>query len=402
MKKNNNFYVILIFTFLFITSCSTQDESNSNNISSENSNNTNELNEYILPPCNNGYVEFDTSDNSFRLHLIALGYDTNSDGKISCTEALNVIELDLFNDKRIKNLKGIEGLLNLKKIKGTIDMNGKTANFFNNTKLEEITFNVFQQISYLSKIILPNSNTLKILDCSQTRVWEILNIKNQSNLEIINFKNSDLGAMGTIDLRGCSNLKLINFYMCHLSYLLLNQHLYLKDINIGNQSIDLYNNRLREINLTGLPALENLNLDYNYYLNQININNNLNLKVFSAIGNNIPSINLSNNVLLENLNLGRNLLININLFSNINLKKIYLDYNDINNINLTNNINLNYVQLRNNKLVNCNLKNGNNFAITLMNVTNNPNLTCIQIDQNFIPNFQWQKDNSASYSTLCN
>lgn len=239
-----------------------------------------DLSEYELPDCD-GFVIFSnsiTGSNSLLLHLRALGYDLDNDGKISCSEAENIIELDLFNDLRIDDLSGIEGLINLKKIYGTVNMNGKTANFYNNLNLEEINFNVGSTTgiqSHISNIVLPNSNSLKIINCSRTQVYKLLNINNQINLETLNMRQSGLTASdGNLDLTNCVNLVDIDLHNCRLAKVTLGFHEFLKNLNISNQSPDFGSNRLRNLNLMGLPNLEHLNVNFNYNIDNLNLTNN--------------------------------------------------------------------------------------------------------------------------------
>jgi hypothetical protein len=364
MKKS--FYM---FTVFLIFSCSSTDDSNNEKKSTSESLNNNS--EYILPQCN----DFAKINDNLLLLLRTLGYDTNDDGKISCSEANSIINLNLGDDNRIINLDGIESLKNLEIITGAVYIEA-TVNLFNNTKLKEINFNVLSKkgTSRINTLILPNGNSLVKLDCSFTSTFQVKNITNQSNLKIIRFAESTI--QGELDLSNCSSLEEIRLPHNKLDAIKLTSHNSLKILEIsGEREVP----RLKEINTIGLPNLEELYLTGNLVTN-LNLSKNERLKILNLTNNKLPTINLKNNLLLEDVILNLNLLGSLDLSSNINLKR---------------------VKVTNNYLTYLNLKNQNNDKITEMDATSNNNLVCIQIDKLVPHGIYWKKDSKAVYSIEC-
>lgn len=410
--KKLSFLLTVIFTVVFL-GCSSDDNSGSNGNNPDNNlpDDSIDLSEYELPECDE-FVNFSSSNSSLLLHLRALGYDLNNDGKISCSEAENIIELDLLNDKRISDLKGIESLINLRKISGTLNMNHNVAaNFYNNINLEEILFNVSSTTgvsSHVNKIVLPNSNSLKIIDCSRTVVSELININNQSNLEILNMSLSGLRVPITnsgyevFDISSCENLIEVNLRSTSIGKINLGNLPYLKKLNISGLSNPGNDVRsLSYVDLSGLPSLEHLDVSQNI-LDNLNIENNLNLITLNLMENKIPTLNLTSNTQLEELYASSNLLMGLNLNNNTHLKWIYLNNNDLTSLDLSENINLQQINLKDNKLTTLSVNNGNNVNIGYMNTINN-NLSCIKIDAGFNPPpyLNWLKDNNTIYSDTC-
>lgn len=409
--KKVSFLLTVILTVVLI-GCSSDDNSGSNGNNPDNNlpDDSIDLSEYELPECDE-FVNFSSSNSSLLLHLRALGYDLNNDGKISCSEAENIIELDLLNDKRIRDLKGIESLINLRKISGTLGMNGGTANFYNNINLEEIYFNVGSTTgttSQVYKIVLPNNNSLKIIDCSRTSVRELININNQLNLEVLNMSLSGLRVPMTnsgyevFDISNCENLIEVNLRSTSIGKINLGNLPYLKKLNIrglSNPGNDVRS--LSYVDLSGLPSLEHLDVSQNI-LDNLNIENNLNLITLNLMENKIPTLNLTSNTQLEELYASSNLLMGLNLNNNTHLKWIYLNNNDLTSLDLSENINLQQINLKDNKLTTLSVNNGNNINIGYMNTINN-NLSCIKIDAGFNPPpyLNWLKDNNTIYSDTC-
>lgn len=395
MKKL--FFALIVTTVLF--GCSSDDNSGSNGSDPDNNlpDDSIDLSEYELPECDE-FVSFSSSNSRLLLHLRALGYDLNNDGKISCSEAENIIELDLLNDKRISNLKGIESLINLKKISGTLDMNGITANFYNNINLEEILFNVSSTTgvtSHVSKIVLPNSTSLKILDCSQTVVSGLINISNQSNLEILNARSvRTVDGGDVLDISNCGSLQEVDLRDSEFNTIIYGNLPNLKRLNLNSSKCN--------VDLTGLPNLEHLEVRYKG-LENLNTANNTKLITMNIMNNQIPNLDLSSNTELEVLHATSNRLINLNLNNNPKLRLVYLGKNDLISLDLSSNPNLTQINLKDNRLTTLSVNNGNNGSISYMNTINNNNLNCIKIDTGFNipPYFNWLKDNNTIYSDTC-
>src|SRR5690606_34302227 len=63
--------------------------------------------------------------------------------------------------------------------------------------------------------------------------------------------------------------------------------------------LDFWENHLIYIDVTNCPALEVLDVHYNFYLPALDVSNNPNLKTLRCGENNLSSLDVSNNPLLE-------------------------------------------------------------------------------------------------------
>lgn len=410
MNDNLIFKSLLYLLIIFIFSCSESDNET-------NENEPNYDNEYLLESCPNSDGLTDING-YFLLKLRALGYDTDNDQKISCSEAENIIELDLGEDNNIGNLTGIESLINLKKIQGEIEGLG-IVNLYNNILLEEIDFSGNNNHT----LVLPNSVTLEKLNAFGCGFRNLHNVSNQSNLEFLIFNGNRLE--NSLSLENCSKLIEINFGGNTLTELILGNHPYLKTINLFSQgNLPNYDrNYLNSIDLSNVPLLEILDLTSNNF-DYIDLTNNPNLKELLLTDNKLPNINLSNNQVLDKLYLSNNLITNIDLSDNSILTLLYLNDNDLASLNLTNNIELKSIKCENNNineldlslcynlrslyakdnnLTYLNLKHGNYNLMSYMDARNNQ-LSCIQIDEGYDPTNRtdWFKDAGTIYSSDCN
>ena len=135
------------------------------------------------------------------------------------------------------------------------------------------------------------------------------------------------------------------------------------------------------VNISGLFMRSNL-------ITELDVSNNLNLRVVQVDGNKINKMNLGNNIVLEAL---------------------YCSFNELVDIDVSKYPVLNLVDCRNNPdLKTLDIANGNNngnYGSSFFCWANsNPKLTCINIDPGFTPptnHWFWKKDASASYSAIC-
>ena len=202
-------------------------------------------------------------------------------------------------------------------------------------------------------------------------------------------------------------------------------------LNIGLQQIDLVQNQ----------NLESINLSFNQSLSSIDLSNNINLKTLFISHCNLSNIDITNNFNLEYLVLGQNVhyapfqsyspnhIQNIDVSQNLKLKMLDVDDNEISNIDIQNNHllevflcsnnpitnidlslapNLQHVVIKNNPNLNTiNLKNHHNSDIITAELNNNPSLSCIEVDDATTAiagtgiYSNWVVDNNAVFSDDC-
>jgi hypothetical protein len=158
--------------------------------------------------------------------------------------------------------------------------------------------------------------------------------------------------------------------------------------NVLLLNLDASDNALTELDLSFLPNLIALDVSNNM-LTALNFDANLNL----------TDIDISNNLLTD-----------LNVDGLLDLQELNCASNQLSSLSVTQNPNLTLLFCQSNLFINdqLNLQNGNNENLQLFNATNNPGLGCILVDAPVvvISNVDglydnWNKDEAASYQTIC-
>ena len=140
----------------------------------------------------------------------------------------------------------------------------------------------------------------------------------------------------------------------------------------GVTTLDLSSKNISD--LTGIEAFESLiSLDcYNNKITEIDLSANVAIQTFSCTLNQLKELDLSVNRYLVNLTCSGNQLTSLDLRDNVSLHS---------------------VNCYNNKLVSLDLRNGNNKYLSTLNINNNPNLTCIYVDDVAFAEAHWALPN---------
>ena len=125
--------------------------------------------------------------------------------------------------------------------------------------------------------------------------------------------------------------------------------------------LDFWENHLTNIDVTNCPALEVLDVHYNFYLPALDITNNPNLKILYCGTNNLASLDTSNNPLLEVLSIG----------GNPNLTSLDLSQNPLLRL---------FTAGHNNSMTHIDVRNGNNENFELFSANPSTNLQCVYVD----------------------
>ncbi len=415
--------------------------------------------EFYILPCNN-FVQFDPVSDSFLKLLISSGVDIDGDGKISCTEAEKVTEIDLNNASgTVSTLKGIESFVNLEKVYGKVNITSEFVNLYNNINLREIDFTgSFDGKTRIGRLVLPQGQKLEVLRIFENVANKLENIESQTRLRNIFLSYADLS--NELDLSNSSFLQEVRISGGNLSSVVLSEHPYLKKLyldQIGNitslntsgipnlEELSLTNNLIKTIdlsknlklsilgldktkitqpNVTKLTELKRLFFSYNEQItvSGLELTNNKKLEYFYLQGGKISTLDISQNTKLEQFYLYKNLVEEIDFTKNPELIVLVVAENKLKSadlsqngkletLNLYNNVlseldlgynsALTFIVINDNRLTILNLRNGNNENFNYMDARNNL-LACIQIDD--LPNpyrQNWDKDDSARYSTNC-
>jgi hypothetical protein len=154
--------------------------------------------------------------------------------------------------------------------------------------------------------------------------------------------------------------------------------------------------------MTGIQAFSSLqSLDlYNNNLNSLNVSGLTNLVYLNCAENNLTSLNLSGLTNLNHVDCAANLITNINL-TGVNLTILKCQNNQLTSLSVSSCTNLTELYFPSNNLTTINLSGLTN--LTIFNSTFNPNLSCIQVNNVAAANanYGWDKDGTAGYSTNC-
>ena len=178
--------------------------------------------------------------------------DTNNDGEIQLSEAINVTGLNLVNELFdegneiiVSNLMGLEAFSNLKELSiSKINLNVGELNFTNFTFLESLTIENTDSDS-LTNIVA--SNLLNLITLN-------LNVIRPADFDLPNDKIQ-------VNLTGCINLETLNYYNSFLSFNFCEipqlKNLDCSYLEGGEPDDGIFD-------FSCLTALENLNIDENF------------------------------------------------------------------------------------------------------------------------------------------
>jgi hypothetical protein len=223
----------------------------------------------------NNTIATDLSGVSFKI-------DSNNDGLIQLSEALQVKKLDLTSSS-ISNLTGIGSF----------------------TNLEDLNINA----NMLTSFNLAGLSNLTSLICSNN-------------------------VLGTLDVTYLANLKILMAHNCHLSSINV--------VGMANlETLICSNNQLGSLNLTGIPHIISIECGNNA-LSSLSVNHLTTLQSLTCGNNQLFSLNVSNLVHLVNLQFNYNQLSTIDITHNPEIYSFDCSYNQLNTIDLANSTKLQY------------------------------------------------------------
>ena len=323
-----------------------------------------------------------------------IAVDTNLNGEIEESEALQVYELNIWNNgfgspmnAPFQSLDGIEHFVNLRVLKCSnhaltvLDVSAltnlvylecransiQTLNVSGLANLEYIDFE-FNQLASFSTVGLPNLRTIK----AHTNQLASLDVSGSPLLSIVECYNNQLTSL---DVSAISQLTFLACYNNHIASLDVSMHPQLTGLGCGNNQmsslvldnaqpltlLDYSNNLLPGVNPSVYTGLETLNCS------NVGITN-LDLTGFSALKYLYCSGNMFTGLITDDL---------------VNLEYIELRNSQLTDLDLSHSPNLVYVHIADNLLLeSINLHNGAVVDYSGENdFTNNPNLQFICVDE---------------------
>lgn len=269
-------------------------------------------------------------DINFKMKLIALNVDTNSNFQIEVSEALSLNFLDLSNSN-ISSFEGLENFVNLEYLNCSNNPINRDIDFNVLKKLVYLNYSSIQSKRYFKITDLPNLATLRIegltnldfLECTGNPKLATLSVNGAVNLTEMWASNN---ALTSLEIEGLTSLKKL--------YCQVNK---LATLNIGAltnlEVLECGGNLLTSLNLAQLTNLKGLACSYNK-LFKLDASNLSNLTTLDCSFNEIFELKLNGINNLKNLNCQSNQLSTLSLNNLINLESLWCGVNQLQQLDL--------------------------------------------------------------------
>ncbi len=288
--------------------------------------------------------------------------DSNSDGEIQNSEALQIKYLRVPGNGMVTSVVGIKSFAAV----DTLYM---------------------ESLDWIDAIDVSNMTALKKLTAFDNAFITTLNVTGCVALEDLSFSQGNIPALNlsglpllkklyaygnnisSVNFTGTSALEELDLSNNNLASINLQQFPGLKYVNLGGNS-------LTTLNASGLAQLEYLNCQSNG-LTTVNVQNTPELYLLELNQNFLPSINLTTTPNLQDFKIDQNLLTTIDVSNNPLLSEIWINDNDLTLLDLHTNPNLVFIMASNNNLQTLIIKNG---VVDEIYYDWNPNLAYICAD----------------------
>ena len=301
-----------------------------------------------------------------------LKIDTNSDGEIQLSEALNVYKLDVStfypaNVNDIVNVAGMENFTNLR----TLDC---SWNQIQNLNLNSFTF--LEEIA------------------AHKNILNAVNISGLTNLKKINFNFNQLTSISIDNLTQLQALSIIDNDVTSLTF----------NNNPNLESVYCYQNAITSLDFTGLPSLLWASCGSNQ-LTSVNIAGMTNLEEFLCDDNNLTNLNLDGLSSLRYLSFGDNQIASINLSSLSSIIQLYCQNNPLSVIDVDGFSALEFLTVSGTLIntIDC-----SQTGVRNLTATNCPNLSTINLKNNVFsysdPDllfYAFQFDSNPQLQSIC-
>ena len=189
---------------------------------------------------------------------------------------------------------------------------------------------------------------------------------------------------GTLDLSS-SNISNITglSYFINVTSLNLGSNQITGSVSFTNNtelaSLDLSNNQISRINISGLTNLLSIGLDNNL-LKGVHTNTNSALLTFLANNNQISSVDFQHNRNIQRIDINHNEIKELDLHGLTELRQLDCSFNELTTLNLRNvNPSIVTVLCNDNHLVNFDYANGTDGPLIELNAVNNDDLSCMTV-----------------------
>ncbi len=253
--------------------------------------------------------------------------DTNNDGEVSISEALNIEHIDIYY-LPFTNLEGLQFFTNVKSINS---VNSFLTSFSlpELVNLEKLTLAAASGQQTLTSFDVSGNLNLEILELNTSSVNGI-DLSNNSALRELRISGGSTAT--TLNLDNLINLRKFSYYGS-LTSLDLSDCIKLIEISIGAYTAQ--DIQLSSLDLSNQPLLANLDIS-NTQLTNLDLSANVNLDNVYLQGNLLQSINFGGIAYVRNLFCENNQLTSLNLNSFQNLDGLYCGYNNLTELKIKN------------------------------------------------------------------
>lgn len=154
---------------------------------------------------------------------------------------------------------------------------------------------------------------------------------------------------------------------------------------------------LTQLNLSNNVSLKVLYCDSNN-LTSLDLSNLMSLEILECSNNNLSSLKL-NSASLVSLSCNENSLLELDISTTNNLRDLTCFRNNLTSLDIGKNVNLKSLNVSSNLFTNIDISNNNN--LTDMNCFSNPMLTCIQVNEEQLLNDDWAFCSKNLFSLNC-
>lgn len=323
--------------------------------------------------------------------------DTNSDGEIQVSEALQITILQ-FQSTGITDFTGIENFANLQ----TFGCYNGVVNDFHLNGLQQLsTINITYNTGSINAFSFSNLPELNNFSFTYSNITS-LTLNNLTSVTDVNIWGNS--ALSTLNLVGLTALDKVSAFSCAVSNLSITSSPLLREL-------DLNSSALTSISTAGFPVLKILRLSNNLLTSSAGIVNNNSIEEINIQGNQISNLVLPTSLpTLKYLYCGGNGFSTINLSGYPNLRILAVNNNSISTINFSNNPLLQQLLIFSNPISILDVSNlsvlnsiacsgnlmteldfSNNPLLTSLSYFDNPNLTYINLKSGTV--------NAINYST---
>lgn len=304
--------------------------------------------------------------------------DTNNDGEIQVSEAVEIYSLHIDN-AGIADLTGISEFTSLQ----TLFCENNQLTSLDASNLSSLIVLICPN-NQLTSLNLSNMFNLEALECSYNQLSTLtVSGIGLSSLRGLSCSFNQLTSMNLSGITTLENLSCSDNLLTTLSVSGLGN---LKSINCGNNQLTAfsvaslthleilwcYNNQLTTLNITGaLTSMHELNCSSNQ-LTTLNIPTLVNLAILRCGGNQLTTVNTTNLVNLKTYECDRNLMASLNVSGLPQLEYLSCTYNQLTSLTVANLANL--------KGLSC-----NNNLLTTIDFTGLTNLEGLEFSYNAFP-----------------